>query len=53
MSVKAPDLVRKGLHTSWDGGLSLHGEEVEPPGCRFPDNKGPPALPRALLRLYL
>lgn len=24
MSVKAPDLVRKGLHTSWDGDLSLH-----------------------------
>lgn len=24
MSVKAPDLVRKGLHTSWDGDLGLH-----------------------------
>ena len=35
------------------GAWACTGEEVKPPGCRFPDNKGPPALPRALLRLHL
>ena len=46
MSVKVPDLVHKGLHTSWDGGLSLHRGRGEATRLQVPRQQGTSCTPQ-------